>query len=34
MSALTASKTIVTKEWLKKGLGAGLDYLAGVTIHT
>ncbi len=29
MSAETAAKTILTKEWLKKGLGDGLKFLNG-----
>ncbi|KIJ07766.1 hypothetical protein PAXINDRAFT_89869, partial [Paxillus involutus ATCC 200175] len=33
MTATTASRTVVTKEWLKKGLGEGIDYLADVSIH-
>ena len=32
MTAESASKTVVVKEWLKKGLGAGVNYLDDV--HT
>jgi hypothetical protein len=34
MTATTASKTIVTKERLKKGLGHGIDYLQGINIRS
>jgi hypothetical protein len=27
MTATAASKTVVAKEWLKQGLGNGIDYL-------
>jgi hypothetical protein len=33
LSAESASKTVVTKEWLKKGFGDGVDYLDNVRIH-
>ncbi|EIW52476.1 Ac-type transposase, partial [Trametes versicolor FP-101664 SS1] len=33
MLAETASTTIVTKEWLKRGLGDDIAYLEDVTIH-
>jgi hypothetical protein len=33
MSADTASKSIVTKERLKKALGEGIEYLQGVNIR-
>jgi hypothetical protein len=33
MTAESASKTVVTKEWLKKGLGDGVDYLDGCRLH-
>ncbi|KIK72863.1 hypothetical protein PAXRUDRAFT_179767, partial [Paxillus rubicundulus Ve08.2h10] len=33
MTATTASKTVVTKEWLKKGLGEDVNYLADTSIH-
>ncbi|KIJ06087.1 hypothetical protein PAXINDRAFT_92529, partial [Paxillus involutus ATCC 200175] len=33
MTALTASKAVLTKEWLRKGLGDGVSYLDGVSIH-
>jgi hypothetical protein len=32
MTAESASKTVVVKEWLKKGLGDGLNYLDEVRI--
>ncbi|KIJ06032.1 hypothetical protein PAXINDRAFT_71657, partial [Paxillus involutus ATCC 200175] len=32
MTAMTASTTVVTKEWLRKGLGEGISYLADVSI--
>jgi hypothetical protein len=32
MTAESASKTVVAKEWLKKGLGNGLYYLDEVCI--
>ena len=34
MMAESASKTVVAKEWLKKGLGAGVDYFDDVRILT
>ena len=34
MMAESASKTVVAKEWLKKSLRAGLDYLDDVHILT
>ena len=34
MTAESASKTVVAKEWLKKSLRAGLDYLDDVQILT
>jgi len=33
MTAASASKTVVAKEWLKQGLGNGIDYLDGQQIH-
>lgn len=33
MLAETALMTIVTKEWLKRGLGDDIAYLDDVTIH-
>ncbi|KII89944.1 hypothetical protein PLICRDRAFT_107806, partial [Plicaturopsis crispa FD-325 SS-3] len=33
MGVESASKTILTKEWLKKGFGEGLHYLENVSIH-
>jgi hypothetical protein len=33
MTATSASKTVVAKEWLKQGLGNGIDYLDGQQIH-
>ncbi|KIP09367.1 hypothetical protein PHLGIDRAFT_67779, partial [Phlebiopsis gigantea 11061_1 CR5-6] len=32
MSAETASRTILAKEWLKRGLGDDVEYLDGVSI--
>jgi hypothetical protein len=29
----SAWKTVISKEWLKAGLGKGLNYLDGVAIH-
>jgi hypothetical protein len=34
MMAESASKTVVTKEWLKKGLGVGVNYLDDVCVLT
>ena len=34
LSAESASKTVVSKEWLKNGFGEGLDYLDNVHTHT
>jgi len=34
LSAESASKTVVAKEWLKNGFGKGLDYLDNVHTHT
>ena len=34
LSAESASKTVVAKEWLKNGFGEGLDYLENVQIHS
>ena len=34
LSAESASKTVVAKEWLKNGFGEGLDYLDNVQIHS
>ena len=34
MTAESASKTVVAKEWLKQGLGDGVDYLDGKQINT
>ncbi|KIK77668.1 hypothetical protein PAXRUDRAFT_166097 [Paxillus rubicundulus Ve08.2h10] len=33
MTAVTALKTVVMKEWLRKGLGQDASYLADVSIH-
>jgi hypothetical protein len=33
MTAASASKTVVAKEWLKQGLGNGIDYLDRQQIH-
>ncbi len=33
MSPITASMTIISKEWLKRGLGDDIDYLKGISIH-
>jgi hypothetical protein len=33
MMASSASKTVVAKEWLKQGLGNGVEYLDGQQIH-
>ncbi|KIJ06441.1 hypothetical protein PAXINDRAFT_87244, partial [Paxillus involutus ATCC 200175] len=33
MTAITASKTVITKEWLRKGLGEDINYLANISIH-
>jgi hypothetical protein len=33
MTAASASKTVVAKEWLKHGLGNGIEYLDGQQIH-
>jgi hypothetical protein len=30
LTAESASKTVIAKEWLKKGLGEGVDYLENV----
>jgi hypothetical protein len=32
LTAVSASKTVVTKEWLKKGYGEGVNYLHDVRI--
>ncbi|KIJ05366.1 hypothetical protein PAXINDRAFT_68821, partial [Paxillus involutus ATCC 200175] len=32
MTAVTALMTVVTKEWLRKGLGEGISYLTDVSI--
>ena len=32
LTATTAGKTVITKEWLKRGFGEGIDYLEGVAI--
>jgi hypothetical protein len=32
MTATSASKTVVAKEWLKKGYGEGVNYLDDVRI--
>ncbi|VDC00043.1 unnamed protein product [Peniophora sp. CBMAI 1063] len=32
LTAVMAGKTIITKEWLKRGFGEGVDYLEGVAI--
>jgi hypothetical protein len=29
----SACKTVISKEWLKAGLGKGLNYLNGIAIH-
>lgn len=34
LSAESASKTVVAKEWLKNGFGEGLDYLENVRTHS
>jgi hAT family C-terminal dimerisation region len=34
MTAESASKTVVAKEWLKKGLGVGINYLDDVRVLT
>jgi hypothetical protein len=34
MMAESASKTVATKEWLKKGLGVGVNYLNNVRVLT
>jgi len=34
MTAESASKTVVAKEWLKKGLGVGINYLDDVHVLT
>jgi hypothetical protein len=33
MTAESASKTVVVKEWLKKGFGDGVNYLDGFRIQ-
>jgi hypothetical protein len=33
MTAASASKTVVAKEWLKRGFGDGIEYLDGQQIH-
>lgn len=30
--AMKAARTVITKEWLKRGLGEGANYLDGVSI--
>ena len=32
MTAVTAGKTVITKEWLKRGLGDDINHLEGVRI--
>ena len=32
LTAVSASKTVVVKEWLKKGFGADVNYLDGARI--
>jgi hypothetical protein len=32
LMAMSASKTVVVKEWLKKGYGAGVNYLNDVHV--
>jgi hypothetical protein len=32
MTAESASKTVVVKKWLKKGLGEGIDFLDGFQV--
>jgi hypothetical protein len=34
MTAESASKTVIAKEWLKKGFGVGINYLNDVHILT
>ena len=34
MTAESTSKTVVAKEWLKKGFGVGINYLDDVRILT
>ena len=34
MTVESASKTVVTKEWLKKGFGVGVNYLDDVCVLT
>jgi hypothetical protein len=34
MTAESASKTVVAKQWLKKGLGIGIHYLDDVCVLT
>ena len=34
LTAISASKTVVTKEWLKKGYGVDINYLDDVCIHS
>ncbi|KIJ12766.1 hypothetical protein PAXINDRAFT_82301, partial [Paxillus involutus ATCC 200175] len=33
MTTITASKTVVTKEWLRKGLSEDINYLSNISIH-
>jgi hypothetical protein len=33
MKAQSASKTVIAKEWLKKGLGEGVNYLDNIQTH-
>lgn len=33
LSAKSASKTVVAKEWLKKGFGNGVNYLDNIHTH-
>jgi hypothetical protein len=33
LTASSASKTVVAKDWLKQGLGNGVEYLDGQQIH-
>jgi hypothetical protein len=33
MTAESASKTVVIKEWLRKGLGDGVEYLDDIQSH-
>lgn len=33
LTSETASRTVIAKEWLRRGLGEGLEYLDGVSIR-